>query len=147
MWKELARAPKRQHLAILQRPLDDTARRLSVRVPIVATPGIFKLTLDLGFYLYHCDNFGTGLHQFELVQYVSAARKVLKACSDQHQVIAGAAAAPYLADATTLTSPDSVSLPATLAMSQGSHARMRVVLVALFGKDHPTVLAMKEVNT
>ena len=34
-----------------------------------------------------------------------------------------------------------------LAMTQGSHSRLRVVLVTLFGTDHPTELEMKEVNT
>ena len=51
MWKELMRAPKFQHVTTFQRALDDTARRFSVRVSIVTTPGMPKLTLNLGFCL------------------------------------------------------------------------------------------------
>ena len=61
MWKELVRSPKRQHLTMLHRALDDTARRLIIRAPIVATPGLLKLTLYLGFSIYHHNNLGTGL--------------------------------------------------------------------------------------
>ena len=42
---------------------------------------------------------------------------------------------------------DSVSLLSTLAMAQGAHSRLRVVLATLFGTDHPTELDMKEVTT
>ena len=45
IWKELVGAPKRQHLATLQRALEDTACRLSIRMPIVAIPILLKLTL------------------------------------------------------------------------------------------------------
>ena len=51
VWKELMRAPKFQHVTTFQRALDDTARRFSVRVSIVTTPGMPKLTLNLGFCL------------------------------------------------------------------------------------------------
>ena len=46
----------------------------------------------------------------------------------------------------TLAAPDGVSLPATMAIAQGSHTRLRVVLDTLFGTNHPTALEMKEVN-
>ena len=130
----------------LQRALYDTTRRLSVQVPIIATPGMLKITLALGCRLDHCDNLGSGLHKFGLVQRTSASRKVLKVRSDQHQVIMGSRAAPSLADAATLAAPDGVSLPSTLAMAQGGHTRLSVVLDTLFRTNHPTVMAMKEVN-
>ena len=127
--------------------LNNAAWCLSIRAPIVATPGLIKFTLNLGFRLNHRDNLGTVLHQFVIGQQTSSARKFLKACSNQHQVITGGVAAPYLADEDTLIDPDGVSLPATLAMARGSHTRLRVVLVTLFRPYHPTVLAMKDVNT
>ena len=108
---------------------------------------MLKLTLDLGFYLDHHIDLGMGLHQLGIGQHTYAAQNVLKDCADQHQVIMGNGAATSLADAATLTAPDGVSLPDTLAMEQGSHARLREVLVTLYGPDHPTATDMKEVNT
>ena len=70
----------------------------------------------------------------------------MKSWADQHQVIAGAGATPSLADVATLTAPDGVSLTATLAMTRGAHARLKVVLDTLFGTNHTTVMSMKEVN-
>ena len=110
---------KHQHLTTLQMHLDDTACCLRVHTPIIATPGILKITLDLGFYLDNHNDLGTGLHQFGLGQHTSATRKVLKDRSDQNQVFADGGAAPYLDDAATLTAPDGVSLPATMAMAWG----------------------------
>ena len=52
-------------------------------------PGMLKLTLALGFHLYHCDDLGTGLHKFGLSQHTSAAQEVLTSRYDQHQIIAG----------------------------------------------------------
>ena len=133
MWKELVGAPKREHLTTLQSSLDDTARRLSIRAPIAAIPGLLNITLALGLCLENHNDLGSGLHQFGTIQHTSAVRKLLKAQADQHQVITGRGTAPSLADAATLTAPDSISLPATLAMARGSHARLRVVLITLFG--------------
>ena len=70
----------------------------------------------------------------------------MKTQSDQYQVIVGGGATPSLADAATLTAPDSVTLTASLAMARRSHARLRLVLSTLFGTEHPNDLAMKEVN-
>ena len=74
--------------------------------------------------------------------YTYAAQKVLKARTDQHQLIMGGGATPSLTDAATLTAPYGVSLTNTLAMTWGSHSRLRVVLFTLLGKDHPAALAM-----
>ena len=91
----------------------------------------------LGFCMEHQDDLGTGIHPFGLGHHSSAARKMTKARDDQHQFIAGGGAAPAL---------DGFSLLATMAMSCGAHAGMRVVLVTLLGKDHPTALAMQDIN-
>ena len=72
---------------------------------------------------------------------------MLNSCADQNQVITVSGVAHSLVDAATLKVLESVSLSDTLYMTQGSHARMRVFLVTLFGPDHPTVLAMKELKT
>ena len=106
-------------MTTLQRSLDDTARRLSVHAPIVAMPGLHKLTLALGFWLDHRYNLGTSLHQFKIVQHTSAARKMLKDRANQHKVVAGSGAAPFLSGAATLTAKDRVSLLATLSMAWG----------------------------
>ena len=106
IWKELSGVPKLHHLTTLQRALDDTARRMGVHTPIVATPVLIKLTLSLYFLLDHQDNLLTGLHQFGMGQNTYDSRKVMKARIDQHHVIAGGVGAPYLADAVTLTVPD-----------------------------------------
>ena len=131
----------------LQRSLDNTARRLSVCTPITATSDLLKITLVPGFHLNFRNNLCTGLHQFGLGQNTSSAQKVLKARSNQKQVIAGGATAPSLDGIATLTAPDRVSLPATLAMTWGDHSQLRVCLVYLFEPDHPTALAMRGVNT
>ena len=110
-------------------------------------PGLLKLTLALGFHLEHRNNLNKGHHHFGFGQHTFNNRNVLKACVDQHQVIAGNGAAPSLADANILTDPGGVSLLSTLSMVWGTHMWLRVVLVTLFGPDHPITLLMKEVNT
>ena len=134
-------------MTTLQRSLDDTARRLSVHAPIVAMPGLHKLTLALGFWLDHRYNLGTSLHQFKIVQHTSAARKMLKDRANQHKVVAGSGAAPFLSGAATLTAKDRVSLLATLSMAWGDHVRLRVFLFTLFIPYHSTTLTRRDVNT
>ena len=105
-----------------------------------------NLTQVLGFHLYHQDDLVMSLQQFGLGKQTSAAWKALKDDANQHQVIAGGGAAPSLSDADTLMVPCSVYLPDTLSMAWGAVMRLRVVLANFFGPDHPTVLALKEVN-
>ena len=62
---------------MIHRVLDDTAHRLSIRAHILATPGLLKLSLALGFCLYHRYDLGTGLYQFGLKQHTPAAWMVL----------------------------------------------------------------------
>ena len=62
---------------------------MSVRTTNLATHGLLKMNLTLGFHINHIHNLGMWLHQFCLGKHNSAARKVLKAYSDQNQVIAG----------------------------------------------------------
>ena len=62
MWKKLVRALKLQHLTTLHRAYDNIVWRLSVHAPIVATPGLLKLTLALGLRIYHHDNLISVLH-------------------------------------------------------------------------------------
>ena len=71
----------------------------------------------------------------------------MKARSNQNQVIAGSGATPSLFDTATLTAPHGVFLSDTLSMVRGDHTQLRVVLVTLFGPDHPNPLEMKKVNT
>ena len=103
----------------IQRALKDTSWILSIRTPIVATPGLLKLTPSLGSCLDHHKDLDTGLHQFVIVQHTSTTRKLVKFCADQHQVIAGGGAAPSLADTAMLMKIYCVSLSSTLAMAQG----------------------------
>ena len=62
---------------MIHRALGDTAHRLSIRAPILTMPGLLKFSLSLGFFLYHRDDLGTGLHQFGLKHHTPAAWKVL----------------------------------------------------------------------
>ena len=133
IWKDLLVVLKRQNLTTLQRVLNNTSRRLSVRVPIVAMTSLLNITLSLGFLLDHRDNLGLGLHQFGLIQHTSAAWKVLKAPADKQRVIVCGGAAPSLEDADTLTAPYGLSLPATLAMAGGASAGLRLVIDTLLG--------------
>ena len=89
----------------LQMALNNTTRLLSVHAPINATPGILKITLELGFCLEHRNDLCLGLHKFGLVQQTSASRKLCKVQSDQHQVIMGCSTAPPLSDVVTLAAP------------------------------------------
>ena len=78
---------KCQHMMKIQRALNNIARHLNVRTPIVVTSCLIKLTLALGFCLDHRDNLGTCPHLFGMIQHTSSARKVLNAHTNQHQVI------------------------------------------------------------
>ena len=131
MWKELSAPPKLQHLTTLQRTLENTTRRLSILAPIVAMPGLLKPTLTLGFRPEHHHELGTGLHQFGIGQHNSAAWKVLKARTDQHQVIVANGAEPSIDDMAKLTVPDGVFLPDTMTMVRG------VPCAAEGGPGHP----------
>ena len=62
VWKALADSPKWQHLNTSQTAFDDIERRLSVHAPIIATPGILKMTINLGLRLYNRDDLGMGIH-------------------------------------------------------------------------------------
>ena len=134
-------------MTTLQRYFNTTDRRLRIRTPIVATPGLLELGLALGFHLDHRNDLVAGLHQFGLFQHTSDTWKVMKARSDQNQVIAGGVATTFLSNAAATTAPEGISLLSTLVMALGDHTQPRVFLVTLFGTDHPTMLAMKEVNT
>ena len=70
---------------------------------------------------------------------------MLKACIDQHQVVAGGGSAPILADVAYLTVPDGLSFPKTLAMAQSSHALLLVVLDTLLERDHSFPQGMEAV--
>ena len=107
---------------------------------------MIKLTTTLGFILDHHEDLGVSLHQFGLGQHNTDARKAFKDCSEQHQIIGGSCDTPSLEDAAILKAPDGVSLQTTLAMERGDHTRLRLVLLTLFGPDHLTELAMKEIN-
>ena len=145
--RDLAGSPKLQNLTRLQRLLKDMDHHLISRATILATPGLLKLNLSLGFGLYHRDNLGMGLYQFGLSQDTPATRKVLKAGSNQYHVITGGGATPLLADAATLMAPDGISLTPIVAMARGDHTRTGVVLVTLLGQDQPTVMATRDVKT
>ena len=93
---------------------------------------MLKITLVLGCRLEHCNDLGSGLHMFGLVQHTSASRKVLKVHSDQHQVIMGGSATPSLADGDTLAVPYGVSLSSTLALVRGGgHMRPKQLIVVV----------------
>ena len=66
------------------------------------------MTPTLGFRLKHRDDLGRGLHQFCLGKHTSTAIKLIKACTYQHQVIAGGGGTPTLEKAAYLTAPDGV---------------------------------------
>ena len=97
VWRVLSDAPKSHHLTALQRAFGDTAWRLGIRPPIVATPGLLKITLSLIFHLNHRYNLGTGLHQVCIGQHSASTRNILKARVQKHQVIADRGGAPTLA--------------------------------------------------
>ena len=75
-----------------------------------------------------------------------AAWKVPKIHADQNHSIAGGVATPSLVDTTTLTALDNVSFLFTMDMARVSQARLNVVMVTLLGQDHPTVLAVRDIN-
>ena len=80
-----------------------------------------------------------------MAHHTSAARKVLKARADQHQVIVGSGAAPSLADNAMLTAPYGASLTDTMTTARGEHTRLMMVLVILLGQDPPTMLDRRDI--
>ena len=145
VWKLLTDAPKRQQLTTLQCTCDDTTQRLSVRAPIISTQSLLKMDLTLGFCIDHKNELVTGLHRFCLVQHNYAARKVLKACVDQHQVIAVGGSASTLAYTSYLMVPYGVYPPETTAMARSTHICLRVVLDTLLRLYHPVAQGMNAV--
>ena len=115
---------------------NDMVKQKGVRTPIVATPGLLKMTLSLSFCLNQRDNLGTGIHRFCLRQHTFTSRSLLKAHIDQHQFITDGGGFPTLADAAYLMAPYGVSLPNTLVMARSAHTRLRVVFDTLPESNH-----------
>ena len=110
---------------------------MSVSAPIIATAGRLNMTIALEFCLDHRDNLGMGPHQFCMGQHTSTARKVLKARTNQHQVIAGGGSTLTMSDKAYVTAPDGVSLTGMVTMAHSTHMRLRIVLDTLMGRYHP----------
>ena len=115
---------------------------MSVFTYIFATPSLLNMTLALGFCLKHRDHMGMSIHQLCLGQNTSKTRKVLKARTNQHQVIADSGGTPTLEDAAYLTAPDGFSLPETAEMARSTHKRLRVVLSTIMGRVQPVAQGM-----
>ena len=111
-------------MTYLQQTFYDTDIQLGVQDPILATPGLLNMILDLRLLLNHRGNLKKGIHQFLLGQHTSAARKLLKGRVDQHQVITGSGGAPTLANADYLTAPNGVSLTETLDIACSTHMHL-----------------------
>ena len=78
----------------LQRALNETAWRLSIRAPTIVKLEMLMITLSLGFRLDHREDLGTGLYQFGIVQHTSVVQNVLNSHADQHQIIVGSGVVP-----------------------------------------------------
>ena len=115
---------------------------MSVFTYIFATPSLLNMTLALGFCLKHRDNMGMVIQQLCIGKNTSDTRKVLKARTNQHQVIAGSGGTPTMEDAAYLTVPNGFSLPETEEMARSAHKRLRVVLINLMVRGHPVAQGM-----
>ena len=68
--------------------------------------------------------------------------KLLKACVDQHQVIASGDEGLTMDDAAYLMAEYGGSLPKTLVMARSVHTHLQAVLETLLGRDHLTAHGM-----
>ena len=122
--------------------LNISKQLLKVLALTIATQGILKTNLYLGFRLDHKYELGMGLHQFVLGQNTNTIRKHMKSHEEKHQVIVEGERELSLADAAFLTAPYGISLLGILPMARSAHLRLGLLVSTLLGPYHPTNLGL-----
>ena len=136
VWRNLASITNRQHIVTLHCGFDDTYHHPRVCMPTIATLGLLKMTLYLGFHLYHHEDLGTRLHQLCLCHNTYATHNLPKSCDEQHQVTTMGSGDPILVDSALIMTSNGFALPKTFTMAWSSHATLQIVLDALLGWEH-----------
>ena len=67
----------------------------------------------------------------------------MKTHADRHNLMAGSHAAPSLANAEELVTPDGVTTPTSHQQARGKHNRLRILGHSLFGERHTSSKQLK----
>ena len=130
LYRELAKAPKRQELGVIQAAIDDAATALGVHVTLVVTPHLGKKLATLAWKMSNPEDLSTGIHPFSVGYKTPAERQSQLDIIQLHQMVMENGTAPSLQDAQLLTSADNVSLPLTITSGQYTMLNLLMVLHA-----------------
>jgi len=138
VWKDLAAAPKKQEINVIQQAFNDTASNVlqmpGTNVPI--TPDIANKIGTLSFSMTDDEDLSTGIHPFTFTymnqQEVAAAYESI----ERYQMVLHGQGAPSLGDTAMLIGTTKINLPRTLTEATITFAQYRVAVHTLFGSPH-----------
>jgi hypothetical protein len=137
LYRELAKAPKRQELGVIQAAVDDAATALGVHVSLVVTPHLGKKLATLAWKMSDADDLSTGVHPFSVGYKTPAERQAQLSLIQLHQMVMENGTAPSLQDAQLLTSSDNVTMPLTITSGRYTMLNLLMILHAGLGATHP----------
>ena len=98
LWTSLERAPKENHLEMLQAALDGAEALLYAQFTIVVNLELLKRFLGIQILMEDREYLTMGVQPFTLGQHTIAVQKALAACSARHALVVRGGAALSLAD-------------------------------------------------
>jgi hypothetical protein len=111
IYQDMAKAPKRQELGVIQAAVDDASAALSVNLTLVVSPNLGKKIATLAWKMYDPNDLSTGIHPFVVGYKTPAERESQLAIIALHQMVMEGGTAPTLQDAQLLISLEHVTLP------------------------------------
>jgi hypothetical protein len=137
LYRDLAKAPKRQELGVIQASVDDASAALSVNLSLVVSPSLGKKLATLAWKMSDPNDLSTGIHPFVVGYKTPAERESQLAIIALHQMVMEGGTAPTLQDAQLLISPDHVSLPLTFTAGRYTLMNSLVIQRMGLGANHP----------
>ena len=137
LYHDLARAPKRQEIGVVQAAIDDAATQFGVQSSLVVTPSLGKKVATLAWQMTNAEDLSTGLHPFVVGYKTPAERQDQLDLLAMHDMVMGNGTAPSLQDARIITSTDQVSLPLNVSGGRYTLLNMLLLCSATLGAAHP----------
>ena len=104
---------------------------------IIVTPSLHSKLINLEFVLQDKDDLRSGFTCFLFGQFTPGQRQAAARKANTYDMIVGAAAAPSLADAATITTDDNIEPPSRYAEGRSMGKRTLGAIALWFGDNHP----------
>ena len=104
----------------------------------MASITLLRISVALTIQLEDKGNLSIGLHPFLIGRHTVALGKALHACGDHYNLVAGDTGT-MVTDVVQMSVHDSVAVPTTLGMAQGSLSCTCLVLSTFCGQQHSSV--------